>query len=419
MVKKPVTLGIVGARRGSSFARTALGGLDGRVRLTSVCDIDAGVLAQWRREHPGLVYYQSYEQFLAQANVDAVVLSTPLQLHAPQALQALAAGKHVLSEVIAATTLDECWALIAAVQQSGLKYMFAENSCYRRENMLVLNMVKHGLFGEIICAEGGYIHDCTHLMYFPIGDYGQDRAGEPTWRGRILQQYNGSWYPTHSLGPVAQWLGINRHDRLLTTTTYMSHGPVMPEYVRQRFGAEHPDAHPEAFAAGCRAMTLIKCASGALITIIVDTTSPRPHNMVHYVLQGTGGSYLSRRFTGDDDVLWLRERVAPGLAPPKPHRIVQGRGQSDAESYRPLDEFAAEFDHPLWQEHEARAARTGHGGGDYFVLSEFIESIRNDTPPPIDVVDGVTWSSIFPLSLESVRRGGAPVAVPDFREPRS
>ena len=415
---KPVTLGIVGARRGSSFARTALDGLDGRVRLTSVCDIDAGVLAQWRREHPELAYYQSYEQFLAQANVDAVVLSTPLQLHAPQALQALAAGKHVLSEVIAATTLDECWALIAAVQRSGLKYMFAENSCYRRENMLVLNMVEQGLFGEIICAEGGYIHDCTHLMYFPIGDYGQDRAGEPTWRGRILQQYNGSWYPTHSLGPVAQWLGINRHDRLVTTTTWMSHGPVMPEYVRQRFGPEHPDAHPEAFVAGCRAMTLIKCASGALITIIVDTTSPRPHNMVHYVLQGTGGSYLSRRFTGDDDVLWLRERVAPGLAPPKPHRIVQGRGQSDAESYRPLDEFAAEFDHPLWQEHEARAARTGHGGGDYFVLSEFIESIRNDTPPPIDVVDGVTWSSIFPLSMESVRQGGVPVPVPDFREPR-
>ena len=143
---KPVTLGIVGARRGSSFARTALDGLDGRVRLTSVCDIDAGVLAQWRREHPELAYYQSYEQFLAQANVDAVVLSTPLQLHAPQALQALAAGKHVLSEVIAATTLDECWALIAAVQRSGLKYMFAENSCYRRENMLVLNMVEQGLF---------------------------------------------------------------------------------------------------------------------------------------------------------------------------------------------------------------------------------------------------------------------------------
>ena len=105
----------------------------------------------------------------------------------------------------------------------------------------------------------------------------------------------------------------------------------------------------------------------------------------------------SRRFTGDDDVLWLR-------------------GRSDAESYRPLDEFAAEFDHPLWQEHEARAARTGHGGGDYFVLSEFIECIRNDTPPPIDVVDGVTWSSIFPLSMESVRQGGVPIPVPDFRE---
>ena len=324
MVQKPVTLGIVGARRGSSFARTALGGLDGRVRLTTVCDIDAGVLAQWRREHPELAYYQSYEQFLAQANVDAVVLSTPLQLHAPQALQALAAGKHVLSEVIAATTLDECWALIAAVQRSGLKYMFAENSCYRRENMLVLNMVEQGLFGEIICAEGGYIHDCTHLMYFPIGDYGQDRAGEPTWRGRILQQYNGSWYPTHSLGPVAQWLGINRHDRLVTTTTWMSHGPVMPEYVRQRFGPEHPDAHPEAFVAGCRAMTLIKCASGALITIIVDTTSPRPHNMVHYVLQGTGGSYLSRRFTDDDDVLWLRNRSRRRRVLPAARRVRRG-----------------------------------------------------------------------------------------------
>jgi len=395
-LKRPVRLGIVGARRGSSFARTALTTLGKQVCLTSVCDSDPAVLAQWRHDHPDLAYYQSYDQFLAAANVDAVVLSTPLQLHAPQAIQALHAGKHVLSEVIAATTIDECWALITAVQRSGLKYMLAENYCYRRENMLILNMVEQGLFGEIICAEGGYIHDCTHLMYFPIGDYGKDRAGEPTWRGRIRQQYNGNWYPTHSLGPVAQWLGINHQDRLVSTTTWVSHGPVMPRYVQERFGAEHPDAQAEAFKNGDRAVTLVKCQSGALITITVDTTSPHPHNLLHYMLQGTSGSYLSRRFKGDDDVLWLHD-------------------QSVEDAYQPLTAFAAEFDHPLWQEHATRAGETGHGGGDYFVLRDFIESIRTDTPPPIGVVDAVTWSSIFPLSMDSVRRGGLPVDVPDFR----
>ena len=273
--------------------------------------------------------------------------------------------------------------------------MFAENSCYRRENMLVLNMVEQGLFGEIICAEGGYIHDCTHLMYFPIGDYGQDRAGEPTWRGRILQQYNGSWYPTHSLGPVAQWLGINRHDRLVTTTTYMSHGPVMPEYVRQRFGAEHPDARPASLCGRLPGHDAHQVRQRRA------HHDHRGHDQPPPAQHGALRPARHRRLLPVAAVHGRRRRaVAARQSEPSP------TGRSPA----------AEFDHPLWQEHEARAARTGHGGGDYFVLSEFIECIRNDTPPPIDVVDGVTWSSIFPLSMESVRQGGAPIPVPDFRQ---
>ena len=171
---QPVRLGIVGGRRGGSFRR-AMTALADKVQLTAICDLSAAVVAAWQAEYPDVRAFTRYEDLLASGACDAVLLATPMTLHAAQAVQALRAGLHVLSEVIAATTLDECWELVETVEATGCTYMLAENYCYMRPNMLVRSLVEHGLFGQLTYAEGAYIHDCRNLMFTEQGDL--------TWRG--------------------------------------------------------------------------------------------------------------------------------------------------------------------------------------------------------------------------------------------
>src|SRR5262245_28745661 len=143
----PVRLAVVGGRRGGAFNR-ALEAVRERVELVAVCDLSEAMLARWREQHPGVATYSSYERLLDEPGVDAVLIATPWHIHAPQAIKALRAGKHVMSEVIAAFTLEECWQLIETVEQTGRTYMMSENYCYMRPNMMVLNMVGQGVFGD-------------------------------------------------------------------------------------------------------------------------------------------------------------------------------------------------------------------------------------------------------------------------------
>ena len=201
MTGKPIKLAVVGGHRGASFEH-ALAILQERIELAAICDLSEKVLDAWREKHPGLPTFTSYETMLDQADCDAVFICTPLGLHAGQAVQAMQAGKHVLSEVVAADTLDDCWRLVETVEQTGRTYMLAENYCYMRSNMMVNNMARQGVFGETVYAEGAYIHDCCALLF--------DEKDGLTWRGKMRQGPNRNTYPTHSLGPVAQWMGINR-----------------------------------------------------------------------------------------------------------------------------------------------------------------------------------------------------------------
>jgi predicted dehydrogenase len=401
----PLRLAIVGGHRGRDFDR-AVGVLEDKVRITAVCDLSGEVLGRWKARYPALHTFSRFDDLLQSDACDAVYLATPLQIHARQAIAALQAGKHVLSEVVAAHTLEDCWALVEAVEASRRTYMLAENYCYMRANMMVLHMVEHGLFGDLTYAEGGYIHDCRDLLFTPAGDL--------TWRGELLRDTPGNFYPTHSLGPVAQWLGINRRDRLVETVTFVSRNAAASRYAADRFGRDHPAAAPTFFAAGDSAVTLIHTESGALITLRVDCVSARPHNMTHYVLQGIEGAYLSPR-TGDPDghaddpLVWIAGR-SPGISPPAT--------DDEAPRWQSLWEYAAAYEHPLWVRRGQEARASGHGGGDFLVLEEFCDAVRAGTCPPVDVYDAVTWSSILPLSIQSVQQGGHPVPVPDFARGR-
>ena len=398
MVSTPVKLAIVGGRRGRTFNK-ALEILSDKVQLVAICDISEEVLKIWKKNMPNIQTFKDYDEMLEKVDCDAVFIATPVFLHAEQSIKAMKAGKHVLSEVIAATTLDECWRLVETVEDTGMTYMLSENYCYMRPNMMILNMVEKGVFGELVYAEGGYIHDCRNLLFYP--------DGKLTWRGEGSHILPGNTYPTHSLGPIAQWLHVNRGngDRLLRTATFMTKSVAIPIYVKRLFGESHPGVKRDFWKRGDSATTIIQTERDVVIVLRVDYHSPRPHNMVHYVLQGSFASYLSARYHGEDPLIWIEGR-SPGQSPPK---------DAPAE-WESLWKYADEYEHPRWKRWGKEAMKTGHGGGDFFVLEDFVDSILQRKDPPIDVYDAVTWSCIVPLSIESVKKGNIPVEIPDFRK---
>jgi len=389
---KLIRLGFIGVGgRGTYLLSVALG-LEG-VEVPAICDIDhdhleqaLGLVQKARSQRPeGYAKGPTdYRRMLARDDLDAVIVATPMQLHAAMSVDALRAKKHVLSEVAAAVTLDECWALVRAAEASARLYMLSENCCYYRQNLMVLQMAQAGLFGDLTLAECGYVHDCRALAFKPDGSL--------TWRGELARDLTGNLYPTHSLGPVCQWLGINRGDRLVSLTASTSAQKGMAHYVSQNFPAGHPAAKIR-FAVGDTTTTLIRTAKGAVIDLRYDTCSARPHpSTTYYTLQGVTASYKD---DGTTQQVW-----------------VEGRGKAYA--WEPLANLAADFEHPLWKRAQEQASKTGHGGADYFVLTEFLDAVRTGRPSPIDAYDAAAWSCIIPLSAASLRAGGAPQEIPDF-----
>jgi len=224
-----------------------------------------------------------------------------------------------------------------------------------------------------------------------------------TWRGAMRLRYNGNTYPTHSLGPVAQWLGVNKEggDRLARTATWMTPAKAVSSYVRDRFGSDHPAARDDFWAHGDSATTIVQTEKGVVIVLRMDSNSPRPHNMTHYALQGIRAAYVSARHAREDPLIWI-DGKSPGQSP------------GDAE-WEPLWRYSYQYEHPSWREWGEQARQAGHGGADLLVLKDFLDAVQTGTNPPIDVYDAVTWSSIMPLSIESVARGSIPLEIPDFR----
>jgi predicted dehydrogenase len=301
-VNDRVRLGFIGVGgRGTYLLGVALG-LD-VVDVPAICDIDAarldralGQVEKSRGKRPAS-YAEGptdYRRLLARDDLDAVVIATPMQAHAVMSVDALNAKKHVLCEVAAALTLDECWSLVRAAEASGRNYMLAENCCYYRQNLTVLQMVRQGLFGDRTFAECGYVHDCR--------DYTFEADGRLSWRGELARDLAGNLYPTHALGPVCQWLGINRGDRLVSLVASTSAGKGLAHYVAKKFPADHP-ARKIKFAVGDTTTTLIRTAKGAVIDLRYDTLSARPHpSTTYYTLQGATASYKD---DGTQTQIWL------------------------------------------------------------------------------------------------------------------
>src|SRR5919109_3828055 len=324
---------------------------------------------------------QDFRRMCDEAELDLVFTATPWEWHAPVMLAAMRAGRHAATEVPMAVTLDECWELVETAENTRRHCVMMENCCYDRPEMMILNMVRHRLFGELLHAECGYLHDLRELK---LSDFYYDR-----WRVKHSIARNGDLYPTHGVGPVAQWLDINRGNQFDYLVSMATKSRVLNLWAAEHIGPDSPEAK-QTYALGDVVNTLLRTKSGQTILITHDTSSPRPYSR-KILLQGTKG--LVRKY---------------------PEEKIHIEGTSAAHRWEDLATYRERYDHPLWKGIEQRAAGAGHGGMDYIEDYRLIQALRQGTPMDMDVYDGAAWTAVIMLSESSIAEGSKPMDFPDF-----
>jgi len=340
---------------------------------------------------------EDYLRLLETEDLDAVMIATPWRWHTPMAVAAMQAGLYTGTEVCGAFSLDECWELVRTHEATGSHLFFLENVCYRRDVMAVLNMVRQGLFGELLHLEGGYQHDLRAVKFNdgkqPYGggvEFGPKAFHEARWRTAHSVHRNGDLYPTHGVGPVANYLNINRGNRFVNLTSMASKARGLHEYIvdHPAGGEDHPNARVK-FKLGDKVTTMLSTNNGETVVLHHDTNLPRPYSL-GFRVQGTKG-------------LWMDVNKSLHL-----------QGVSAEHRWEDAAPYLEKYDHPLWQRMADRAVGAGHGGMDFFLVNAFVEAAKANAPAPIDVYDAATWLAITPLSEQSIAQGGAVQAFPDF-----
>jgi predicted dehydrogenase len=360
------------------------------VRITALCDVVPGKVEQARAlmkkaghdYEPALFTAgeRDFENLSRRDDIDFVYTATPWQWHVPVVVAAMEHGKHAGTEVPAAYTLEDCWKLVDTSERTRRHCLLMENCCYGYNELLVLGMVRDGVFGDLIAGGAAYNHDLREILF--------ENRDEGLWRRAPHTRRNGNLYPTHGLGPVAMYMDVNRGDRLDYLVS-MSTG----EFGLTRWRADHePKDSPkwsEKYICGDLNRSLIRTARGRVVLLEHDVTSPRPYSRINSV-QGTKGifeDYPPRIYIEQPDV---------------------------AEAWKDIAEFKARYEHPFWRAQGERARTGGHGGMDYIQAWRLVQCMREGLPPDLDVYDAAAWSAPGPLSELSVAKQGQPVAVPDF-----
>ena len=331
-------------------------------------------------------------------DIDLVYICTDWKSHAQMAIYAMEKGKHVVSEVPISITLDDCWQLVNTAEKTRKHCMMLENCCYDFYEMATLNMAQKGLLGELVHAEGAYIHDLRSLNFLDPKDGGYNEW----WRLEMNIQHDGNYYSTHGLGPVCQALNIGRGDRMKYLVSLSSDQFGMTAYAKEKFGTDSEMAK-QTYAKGDMNTTLIKTEKGKSIMIQHDVTSARPYNRKH-ALSGTKG--------------YIEKYPRPGIALDPSEAIAAKYGNLGAHGFVSKeihDQLMKEYEHPITKEVGELARKVGgHGGMDFIMDYRLIYCLRNGLPLDMNVYDGVEWSSIGPLTELSVKNNSAPVAMPDF-----
>lgn len=361
--------------------------------LTAICDIvEAKVqAAQAKVEAKGFRRPSGYsrgprdfERMIGEEELDLVFTATPWEWHVPIMLAAMANGKHAATEVPAAMTIDDCWAIVESAEKHRKHCVMMENCSYDRFELMTLNLVRQGMLGEILHGEAAYFHDLRGVKF--------STEGEGLWRRAWATNHNGNLYPTHGLGPIANCMDINRGDRFERVVSFSSPSRGLQLWQAEHLAADDPRRR-ERYILGDVNVSLIQTAKGRTIYLGHNTNNPRPYSRLQ-LLQGTKG-------------------IVSGW----PYRVhLEGRSPEhrweDAEAYYP------EFDHPLWRSKRVQEMDRGHGGMDFLEDFRLIECLTQGLPTDMNVYDAAALSSMVELSIRSVAQKGKPQEVPDFTRGR-
>ena len=380
-------IGIIGVGgRGTNLLENLLAA---DAQVTAICDVvpEKAAHAQSLIEKAGqkspTLYtegYHAFESLAARHDLNIVLIATPWNWHVEMAVAAMEHGKHAAVEVPAATTIEDCWKLVDTSEQTRKHCVMLENCCYGYNETLVLRLIHAGMFGDLLYGEGAYIHDLREELF--------SDKGEGLWRRTVHTEREGNLYPTHGLGPVANYMGIQRGDRFDYIVSMSTPQRGLDIYRKEHVPLSDP-RWAERYVTGDMNTSLIRTAKGLTITVKHDVSNPHPYDRIN-TIAGTKGVFADY--------------------PPR----IYFDGQAGEEQWGSLDPYK-EHQHPLWKEEGAIAQKLGgHGGMDYIMLYRLLQCMREGLVPDMDVYDAAAWSAPSPLSRLSVEEGSAPTKFPDF-----
>lgn len=384
-------LGVIGlGQRGKQLVDQVFVSHDA-IQVTALCD-----LYQDRVDDAAKVFVDAgfeepfktldYKEVMSKDLVDCVVIAASWNQHIEMSIECLERGIPCGCEIGGCETLEECFALVDAYERTKTPFMFMENCCYGRYELMVLNMVKQGVFGEIVHCSGGYHHDLRHEV-----SHGKEL------RHYRLNEYltrNCENYPTHEIGPIAQILDINHGNRFVRLTSMASKAAGLHEYIKNK-KADDTELVNATFAQGDIVTTTIMCERGETVVITLDTTLPRNFYSRGFTVRGTKAMY---------------EEATQSVF------IDNGeQRESRKENLDNVSQFTDKYEHEIWKKYQSEGVKGSHGGMDYLVYSDFFDCVKNNKPMPIDVYDAAVWMCITPLSEKSIAAGGAVMEIPDFK----
>ncbi len=390
-----VKVAIIGVgARGSGHA-SHLATIDG-VDFVGVCDL---VEARAKRSannvtkkgHTPKVYFgeeEAWKKMLSETKPDAVFIATPWDHHAPMCVAAMKAGAHAFSEVPIAYTLKELWEIVDTSEATGRHCMMMENVNYGREELVYLNMVRQGVLGDLLHGEAAYLHPLCSQM--------ENGDSTGSWRTFQYANRNGNLYPTHGLGPVAQYMSLGRtEDTFGRIVSFSSPAKGRHLYAQKSTKLSNPAFKDLDFNGGDLSTSIIKTALGRTIMVQWDETTPRPYSRHNYIagVKGAMAGFPNRMSI---------------------EGLTKGHDQGWAENEE-WEAIAAKYEHPLFKRMgELSKKMGGHGGMDFLMLFRIIECLREGQPLDQNVYEGCFWSAVGPLSEKSVAEEGTPQVFPDF-----